>query len=90
MAKNLSPKDKARERLNRVSTSIEIETRRNNKENRLPVKGHRAEFLEKYKTEGYEKAKEYVNSGFENIVFDDKILEKWLEEEKLKENENER
>lgn len=44
--------------------------------------GARSRFLEKYKVEGYEKAKKAINEGFEKEIYGDVILKKWIEEER--------
>ena len=43
--------------------------------------GARSRFLEKYKVEGYEKAKKAINEGFEKEIYGDVILKKWIEED---------
>lgn len=50
------------------------------------VKGPRKKFLEKYKVEGYDKAKEMINSKFGKEVYKDSILKQWIKEE----NENQK
>lgn len=45
------------------------------------VKGPRAEFLKKYKVEGYDEAKEAINSRFGKEVYNDTILKQWIEED---------
>lgn len=44
--------------------------------------GARLKFLEKYKAEGYDAAKAAINSGFDKVVYNDEILEKWIDESK--------
>lgn len=72
---------RAREGLERIFERMDREEIK-----RMPkpkeVKGPRAEFLKKYKVEGYDKAKEAINSRFRKEVYNDAILKKWIEEEK--------
>ena len=48
------------------------------KPNSSPVKGKRAQFIERYKEVGYKEARHEINLGFEHEVFKDKDLVKWI------------
>lgn len=74
------PERKARYVLNQIFEQMDAEEKKKTSKSR--VKGKRAEFLEKYKTKGFEEAKREINSGFEKEVYNDEILKKWIEEEK--------
>lgn len=71
---------RARAVLEKVFKEMDRESRKGMTKNEK-VKGPRAEFLEKYKVEGYDKAKETINSRFGKEVYNDSILKQWIEED---------
>ena len=78
---NKEARRRASRKLEGVFRSIDYE-KRQRKDKPSKVKGKRAEFLEKYKLKGFDEAKREINSEFEKEVYNDEILNKWIEEEK--------
>ena len=71
---------RARYVLNQIFEYMDAEEKK--KKPKTRGKGKRAEFLEYYKTKGFDEAKSQINSGFKKEVYNDEILKKWIEEEK--------
>lgn len=70
----------ARERLEKVFSEMDREDKK--RKNKPPTtKGARIEFLEKYKVEGYYKAKKIINSKYGKDVYNDNILKLWIKED---------
>lgn len=78
--RKMAAEQRARRRLESVLRGIDKEERKRKPKPPI-VKGPRTEFLEKYKVEGYDKAKEAINSRFGKEVYNDIILKQWIEED---------
>lgn len=74
-----------RRRLEKIFISIDKDESINS--SKLPaVNGKRVEFIKSYKINGYEFAKKQINSKFEREIFDDIILNEWIQDEKEKDS----
>lgn len=71
---------RARYVLGRIFQDMDREMER--KKGKPPrVEGPRNEFLKKYKEEGYQKAKQALDSKYGKEIYKDKTLKGWIEED---------